>query len=195
MSRVTPDHEPTRFTAGETLEWTKALAEFSAADGWQLDYYFRSNGGGGFDVTASADGSSWRAVVAAATTQPLAAGDVSWQAWVSKAGAKYLVDEGTARVLASLAAVTAPSAVDTRSRAKRILDAIDAMIEGKATLDQQEYTIDTGAGSRSLKRIPIPDLIALRETYARLYNRELRKEGRRRGGPVFKKIRATFKGA
>ena len=106
---------------------------------------------------------------------------------------KYLVDDGTSAVEASLAAASAETAVDTRSRVKRILDAVDAMIEGKATLDQQEYVIDTGAGSRSLKRIPIPDLILLRKTYAQLYNRELRKSGRRRGGRAFKTYLAQFK--
>ncbi|HEX7955677.1 MAG TPA: hypothetical protein VF508_01975 [Pyrinomonadaceae bacterium] len=195
MSRVIPDHEPARFVAGETLRWTKSLADFSAADGWQLDYHFRSAAGVGFDAAATADGSSWAVTVAAATTTPLGAGDLTWQAWVSKAGEKYLVDDGTSVVEASLATASAETAVDTRSRAKRILDAIDAMIEGKATLDQQEYVIDTGAGSRSLKRIPIPDLILLRKTYAQLYGRELRGAGRRRGGRAFKTYLAEFKGA
>lgn len=195
MPKVIPDHEPARFVAGETLRWTKSLAEYSAADGWQLDYYFRSAAGAGFDVTASADGSSWSVTVAAAATAPLAAGDVTWQAWVSKGAEKYIVDDGTAAVERGLAGTPAGSAVDTRSRTKRILDAIDAMIEGKATLDQQEYTVDTGAGSRSLRRIPLPDLIQLRETYAQLYSRELRTKGRRRGGRPFKTYHATFKGA
>lgn len=193
MSRVIPDHEPARFVAGATLKWTKSLADYSAADGWQLDYYFRSAAGAGFDATAAADGSTWAVTVPAATTAPLAAGDLTWQAWVSKAGEKYIVDDGACAVEASLATASTATAVDTRSRAKRILDAIDAMIEGKASLDQQEYTIDTGAGSRSLGRIPIPDLIELRATYAQIYNRELRKAGRRRGGRAFKVYLAEFK--
>lgn len=72
--------------------------------------------------------------------------------------------------------------------AKQILDAIDAMLLGKATLDQQEYQI----GDRQLRRIPIPDLLTLRETYARLYSQEQQAARLTKGGPFFKTVLTRF---
>jgi len=42
-----------------------------------------------------------------------------------------------------------------------VLDAIEAVIENRATLDQESYQI----GGRSLKRMPIADLMRLRQLY------------------------------
>ena len=69
------------------------------------------------------------------------------------------VDEGQLEVLPDLAAVSGPH--DGRSHAKRVLDALEAVIEGRATVDQSSYKIN----NRELSRTPIPDLISLRKYY------------------------------
>jgi hypothetical protein len=51
--------------------------------------------------------------------------------------------------------------LDDRSHARKVLDAIEAVIENRATLDQQEYTI----GSRHLKRMTVAELIEFRDKY------------------------------
>ncbi|HWQ34878.1 MAG TPA: hypothetical protein VNQ79_18690 [Blastocatellia bacterium] len=177
--------EPTAFVAGETLVWTKQISGYTPAEGWTLVCYFRGPAGG-FDAPGVADASGWRVTVPAAETQNLSAGIYFYQCWVTRADERHLVSSGECRVTASLPAANAP--FDGRSETKKILDAIDAMILKKATLDQQEYQI----GNRALKRIPLPELIALRDKYARLYAQEQRAERLRQGGTYFKSIFTRF---
>ena len=185
-----PAREPREIVIGITLKWTREFCDYPASE-YSLTYYFRG-AGQGFDAAATPDGDSFAVTVAAATTAEMSVGTYYWQAVATKDGETFVAGEGEARAVASLAAVAATVAVDGRSPAKKTLDAIDAMIAGKATLDQQEYMIDTGAGARSLKRIPVADLIELRKTYARIVARERRRDRVRRGGTLFSSVKMRF---
>lgn len=55
-----------------------------------------------------------------------------------------------------------PDGADTRSQNRRTYDAICAVIENRASRDQESYRI----GNRELKRMPISDLLKLRAQYA-----------------------------
>jgi hypothetical protein len=182
-----PTFEPSVITIGETLAWTKALEDYPASEGWALTYYFRG-AGVGFDATATADGDEFEISVPATTTANMTAGTYYWQAEVSLSGEKHIVDRGQTEVKAGLAAIDAATTHDGRSVAKTIIDAIDALMLGKATRDQAEYTI----GNRSLKRTPVADLILLRERYAQIYAREQRAEKLRQGAPFLKNIYTRF---
>lgn len=175
------------FTAGESLTWQKSFCDYPASDGWELSYYFRG-AGTGFDADAAADGDDFTVTVTAETTEPLSAGRYSYQGFIQLDSERILVDSGEVNVLPSLAAIETEDSFDGRSPVKIALDNIDAMISGAATLNQQEYTI----GSRQLKRYPLPDLIALRDKYAALYNAELRAANTKKGKSPFKKIYARF---
>lgn len=61
---------------------------------------------------------------------------------------------------------------DFRSVAKKIIDAIDALILGRADTDQMSYQI----GNRALSRIPLPDLKLIRREYAYIYAAQQRRE-------------------
>jgi hypothetical protein len=95
--------------------------------------------------------------VAAATTAGYAAGTYDWRARVSKAGEVYTVGEGRLTVRNAFSAAT----FDARTHARKTLDAIEAVIEGRASSSTAEYTI----AGRSLKHIPVADLLALRDKY------------------------------
>lgn len=180
---------PTEFTAGESLSWKKSYADYPASDGWSLDYVFRG-AGKGFDRAATADGDIFIVNVAGVVTEAMTAGKYYYQASVSKGDEKILVDSGETLVLPGLATIAADESFDGRSQIKRTLDAIGAMIAGKATLDQQEYTI----GPRQLRRYPISELITLRDKYQSLYNQELRAEKLKKGtGGVFKNHYTRFR--
>jgi hypothetical protein len=187
MMGTVPTREPRDFTAGETVIWSKSLDDYSGSDGWALDYYFR--GAGSFDVSAAAqaDG-SFLATVAPDAVE--AAGRYYWQGWVSKGGEKHVVANGECEVKPGLAGDV--DAYDGRSNAKKILDAIDALLAGKASLDQQEYTISDGDSSRTLRRIPPGELLELRKTYARIVARERRRERVRRGGTLMSNVKVRF---
>jgi hypothetical protein len=179
---------PTILTPGESLTWEKSFADYPASDGWELVYYFRG-AGAGFDVAATADGDTFELAVAAEDTEELIAGRYYYQAFVELETERLLVDEGEIMVRASLSEIQSADTFDGRSQVKIILDAVDALIAGKATLDQQEYSI----GTRQLKRYPLPDLIALRDKYAKLYAAELRAERLKNGGSLIRNHKVRFR--
>lgn len=177
---------PNSFTAGESFSWTKDFSLYPAST-WTLTYFFRG-AGQGFNVEATPNGNKFDLSALSSDTENCTAGTYSFQAFVTKVDEKILVDSGTIRVHPNLAAINAGDTFDGRSNAQQILDAIDAMIKGKATLDQQSYVI----GNRQLSRIPIPDLTLLRDKYQRIVNQEKRTEKQKKGSSYLKTIKAAF---
>lgn len=158
-----PQHSlPAQLRAGDSWAWSVVLDNYSAADGWVLDYTVL-NAQQRYAFTATASGDAFAIAVAAATTASYSPGKYSWAARVSKAGEVITVASGVLQIAANLT-----SAADLRSHAQKTLDAIEAVIENRASLDQEEYAIN----GRSLKRTPITELIRLRD----LYRREVRRE-------------------
>ena len=160
MAADIPTTEPTEARAGDTWKWTKTLADYPASEGWALTYRFKS-ATAAFEVAASASGDDYSVTVAATTTDDIAAGFYTWVAQVSLAGEKYTVDSGPFTVNPDFHTGTASAAYDGRSHARIVLDAIEAVIEGRASRDQEAYEI----AGRSLKRTPIADLLKLRQHY------------------------------
>jgi len=72
---------------------------------------------------------------------------------------------------------------ELRSHARKVLDAIEAVLENRATSDVSSYTI----AGRSLSRIPIDELLRLRSVYK---NMVLKEEGK-----VRNKLYITMRGS
>lgn len=159
-----PSSEPASVVAGDTLAWKLTLGDYPASSGWVLSYALR-NDQAAIDITASASGSDHLVSVPASTSKTWRAGSYAWSAFVTKASERYTVGNGTIIVAPNLA-VGGP--VDSRSHARRVLDAIEAVLERRATKDQEEFTI----GDRSLKRTPLAELIRLRSVYRGEVRRE-----------------------
>lgn len=100
-------------------------------------------------------------------------------------GRAFILD-GSVRVRGT---ITGSGTYDGRSVAQQILSAIDATILNKATADQQGYMIQSGSGSRSLNRIPLPELKEIRAVYASIVAGEIRSENE---SPLFKRHPFTF---
>ena len=148
---------------GDTLDFETAVPDYPATGGWTLKFRLvpRVTGAAiAITCATAADGVSYRAQVAPATTATWTAGEYTWNSWVEKTGARVTVEDGQVTLLPDPAVTTAP--FDNRSHPRKVLAAIEAVIEGRATQDQQEYTI----GDRSLKRMPIADLLKFRAQYA-----------------------------
>jgi hypothetical protein len=180
--------EPKSFLQGETLEWTRDFADFPASGGWTLTYYFRGEGKG-FDAVGVADGDAFVMTVPSATTLDMSVTDYSWQAIAVKDGKKFLADSGFSEVKKGFADSLPATSLDVRSENEKTLAAIRAMIAGKATHDQQEYTI----GNRQLKRIPIPDLIMLENRYEQKVRREKEAARLKKGGKMFQQVLVRMK--
>jgi hypothetical protein len=155
VSAPIPDTEPTRINAGDTARWLKSLADYPASAGWALAYTLVS-AAQRYTFSGTASGDDFLVNVAASTTTGWAAGSYAWRAQVSRAGEVYTVAEGQVEVAPAFGA-----AVDARSAARRGLDAINAVLENRATAGVAEVTI----GGRAVKHIPLPELLALRDRY------------------------------
>lgn len=152
----TPTTEPQALNAGDTWRWLKTLAAYPAGAGWVLTYTL-INAGGKLTLTATAQGDDHLVHIPAATTAAYTPGTYDWRARVALAGDVYTVGAGRLAVGNAYAAAT----YDARSHARRTLDAIEAVIEGRASSAVAEYAI----AGRSLKHIPLAELLALRDRY------------------------------
>jgi hypothetical protein len=181
--------EPTTIYRGVTLIWRREASRTRyvnssgesvecPASEWTLKYKF-AGPAGAFEITAVADGADYSASATAAATALYPVGEYAWVAVVEKGSGESLqrriVDTGTSEVKEGPAEYIA--GLDKRSHAKKVLDAIEAVILGRATNDQLAYTIN----GRSLQKTPLPDLLRLRSQYQAEYQRELRAERIRKG--------------
>lgn len=183
----TPKTEPSEIQAGDTIKWRREdLSDYPASQGWSLNYNFVGQAGR-FAVAAAADGDKFAVAITAATSATYTAGIYQWVAKVSKGTESYTVDSGTCKVLLDLYAKTA--AFDGRSHAKKVLDSIEAVIEGRATKDQMSYQI----AGRQLSRTPITDLLKLRSLYKAEYQREVDAERAANGLGNSRRILVRFK--
>lgn len=140
---------PAKLTAGDTWEFTFSHADY-AAPTWDASIYFE-NAAATFSATATDEGSDHAFSVAAATTATKVAGRYKWSIRVTDGTDSYTVDTGWTEVLADPAA---PGTHDPRSDARKLLDALNATLLGRATSDQLAMSIN----GRSISRTPLPEL-------------------------------------
>lgn len=159
-----PDHVPATLQAGDTLRWYRDLPDYPASAGWELTYVFL--GPATHTIAATADGDRHVVQVDAVTSKTWEAGGYTWQASVSKDSDRYTVGHGHVDVRADLA--TAAAGYDPRSHARRVLEAIEAVLEGRADSAVNETTIN----GRSIQFIPFDELLKLRDRYRAMVRSE-----------------------
>lgn len=152
---ATPTTEPDLIVAGDTAKWLRSLDDYPATASWVLSYTLVS-AANRYVFSAAASGADHLVTVPAATTATWAPGTYTWRAQVSKAGEVYTVGSGSLTIKPSFATAT-----DGRSHARRTLEAIEAVIEGRATSEVSYYMI----GGRQLRYIEPAQLLALRDRY------------------------------
>ncbi len=160
-------------TAGDSLNWTETVSAYPASDGWTLKFVL-VNGSAKIEFSTSADGDDHAVALPATTTTQWSPGRYRYQAFVEKGEDRYTVGTGTVDVLPDF---TSAATLDGRTHAEKVLESIEAVIEKRATKDQESYTIK----GRSLARTPLPDLIALRDKYKADVAAEKRAEKLRAG--------------
>ena len=151
-----------RFTTGDSLVFTTALADYPASAGWVLYYRLIPRSGSGSPVSFGSVASSDRHFISvpAATTAAWLAGTYTWASWVSNGTASHSTGNGSTDLLPNPR--TALGAIDLRTAAQVGLDNVRATIQGKATADVLSYQIN----GRSLARYPMAELIALESNLA-----------------------------
>ena len=168
-----PETEPAQFTAGDRITWKRTdLGTDYAPASYSLKYSARLENSGAteIEITASESGSDYIVEVGQSTSASYKAGVYHWQAYITRTSdsERITIDSGTWEIKPN----RDTTASDPRSHAKVVLEAIEKVIEGRATKDQENYSIQ----GRSLSRTPIPDLLALRSFYKAEVVRDQRAE-------------------
>lgn len=128
MAYTTPTREPTQARAGDTWRWQRSLPDYPAG-AWVLVYTLFS-ADDVISLTAEAAGLEHLIDVGPSTTAAYTPGRFDWVAHVTDGTDRHQVGAG---VLAILPDLSAASAHDGRSHARRMLDAINALLEGRAS--------------------------------------------------------------
>lgn len=171
MSADIPSTPPAEMRAGDTIRWRRSLSDYPADDGWELKYTLLGQGGA-HNGTASTDGDAHQFTVAASASADWAAGNYLLTEYVTKGDERYTIASRSVRVLPDLASATGP--VDTRSHARKVLDAIEAWLESKAPVAGM-----LEIAGRRIQHYPIEQLLALRDRYR---NEVAAEEAAARGG-------------
>jgi hypothetical protein len=157
---------PSKIIAGDTAEWLISLADYPASI-WTLTYTLVKDG-----VQITFSGSQYSSTEthhinnSASATEGWIDGLYSYRATVSDGADRYTVEDGTIEILPNFA--TAAIGYDDRSFAKKALDAVEAVLLGRASQAQLEYSI----AGRQLKFIPPAELMDLRDRYRSEYRAE-----------------------
>lgn len=141
---------PSTIIIGDTVKFTVSLSEYPAPE-WVLHYKI------GFttsvDTASVASGSDHSITIAASTTAAWAEGEYNTQLYVTNGTEIYTVS--TSRVILK--------DINSKSHARKVLEAINARLENRATQEQIEYEVN----GRRIKFITHDELIRLRTFYLR----------------------------
>ncbi len=138
-----PTIEPKQVRAGDTWRWSRSFDCYPAPT-WVLTYTFYS-AAGVLSFDADADGTSHSVNIAAADTAAYTAGRYDWTAAVTDGTDRLTVGSGTIQIFPDVAEAVS---YDGRSHARKMLDAIIAILEGRGT-DGDLDVVKTNTASHS----------------------------------------------
>lgn len=141
-----------------TPSWRFEDPEFSPADGWSLEYAFE--GPSELNITATADGAGFLVELTEFQTA-IATGSYAWQAIATRAAPLERVLVGTGRTEFILNYGIDTTTGPIKTHAARMVEAIEAQLEGRATDGQKSMSIN----GRSLDRHSLAELMEARKTY------------------------------
>ena len=175
---------PARLVAGNFWTWrADGLAAAYPASAYSLAYTFAPrNGGTATAVLAAGDADGWLVEVPGATTAALVSGSYAWSLTATRTA------DGAAASIVSGVLEVAPNPTagsDTRTPARRHLDAINAVLDGRITKDVETYSIE----GRALTRVPLEILHKMRARYMAEVQAEDRAACGKSPGPRVRKLR------
>lgn len=188
MTATVPNRIPTTIRAGDTVLWDFNAPDYLPGDSWVATVEFRNAGGTinkTIDATANGELHRFEVTAAVSATWSTSAGQVFYLIYVTKATQRFSLERGNLEVLTNLETATT---FDGRSHVKTTLDAIEATLEGRASKDQESYSVN----GVSLARTPIAELIELRKQYLAWYEIEQRRLAIEQGRGHSGKIRTRF---
>ncbi len=172
---------PTSISAGLTLDRTTTQTAYPAP-AWTLSAVLR--GPSQINLTSEPADVSHRFLVAASETGEWSPGDYWYSVRATDGTTVVEVEAGQITIKPDLASISATH--DGRNHVQRVLDAIEAVLERRATQDQEKYKIN----NRELWRTPLSELLVLRDRY----RSELRRmKAAAKGGLFDQAVRVRFR--
>ena len=156
-----------KLIAGDSLSVPAGTEKYPAADGWvrravaskDVTQFFAISGDDKFVITPS-------------ESEAMAVGIHAVAIMVTSDTERHTLSQFTLEILPDPAkAITSP--IDNRTPARRILEAIEAALEKRATSAQEEIQINT----RRIKNTSVADLLLLRSKYQAIVDNEERGNG------------------
>lgn len=171
----------TKLYAGDSIYFQETLSDYA---GWTLTYYL--NGPEKIPITSTEDPSGLFTVdVSTTITAGYLPGHYTWTAVATSGTERDVLYNGVLEILPDPVNVAAS---DQRTHAQKVLEAIEAVLEDRATKDQQSYTIN----GRTLARSTLEELTNFRSHYKALVVAEQRRERARKGLPTSAKIKVRL---
>lgn len=165
---VVLDAIPAQITVGESVSWKYGNGTYPASAGWAVTYTL-INATARIQMVSVADSDDHLIEVAAAVSALYTAGNYDWQMHVANGTERYLLGEGVIEVLADFAAAGLSGGYDSRSHVKKVLDALEAAIEGRASKVQMSQSV----GGLAIQYMSLAEMITLRDKYRAKYQQEL----------------------
>jgi hypothetical protein len=184
-----PNYEPDLLVAGDTATWRRTLGNYPASQGWVITYALvQQKTGLQILITGTADGDDHLINVPPSVTAAWSDGDYAGSGYCTKSPDRFTIWRGTITISTDLAGAT-PG--DPRTHGRIVLDAIEAVLEGRANQDCQRIVI----ADTLLIKYPVADLLMLRDRYVVIVRKEEDRakiaSGRRTGRRILTRFRAA----
>jgi hypothetical protein len=130
------------FTAGDTMNMVETVSGYPSTAGWGMFHNLVPQTGTGTSIilTSTGNAETYTTYYPPTVTKNWAAGEYGWFNWMA-IGTSSRVTLGTGHLTIHVDPSTATAPQDNRSHARKVLDAINATIEGRATHDMAQYMI------------------------------------------------------
>ncbi len=165
-----PTSEPNELQLGDFWAWKKTdLSDDYPTASYSLSYEFNLvDGSTAANFTLTATESNNEYIIETSSTTSYTAGEYNWVSYITRSSdsARIKLSEGFTEIQQNYATTTS----SVRSHAKKVLDAIEAVIENRATMDQSSMSI----AGRSLSRLTVDELMTFRNRYKTEYLKEVK---------------------
>lgn len=184
MAIEVPTVWPSAFTAGDTVKFTIERDDYPPSS-WTMTYTLVSQSAS-HTITATDNGDGSHLFSAdSATTRGYAPGSYRYFISASDGTDRYTVADGVIAVSPD----PTLGAYDSRSHVKKVLDALEARLEGKATDDIMSIEV----GGRTLSHWSPSELLTWRDKYVALYVQEQQAARVAAGQGSSRKIKVRFR--
>lgn len=186
-----PTNVPDVLYVGDNFLWKRDLTDYPVAD-YALTYSFRLLTSAATEIALTSsvitesDTSVYTIDVPSSTTTSYTKGNYKYQEYITKSASseRLVINKGITTLKSNLDADTG----DARSSARIILQALEATMENRATIDQMSMSI----AGRSLSRMSPAELNKWKSDYQALVSNEDKKSRRDKGEATGTQIKVKF---